>query len=71
MALREEEWRGHTQWVCDEHRFSTLKESAARDHVAELHAAEAEDATRVASLAAPTPTAPTGPAATTEKKGKS
>lgn len=67
MALREAEWRGHKQWVCDEHRFDTLIEAAAREHVAEFHVDEATAAVGLAELAAPTPAAPAVPA---EKKGK-
>lgn len=71
MALREAEWRGHKQWVCDEHRFDTLKESTAREHVAEFHAGEASQAAGLASLAAPAPAATTPePAAPANPKGK-
>lgn len=68
MALREGQWRGHAQWVCDEHGFDTLKESTAAEHVAEFHAGEAAPA---AASAAPAPAATTtAPAAPAEKKGK-
>ena len=62
MALREGEWRGHRQWICDEHRFDTLVEATAREHVAEFHADEAIDAATVTELA--------GGAPLPEKKGK-
>lgn len=64
MALREGEWRGHRQWICDEHSFDTLLESTAREHVAEFHADEAVAAATVAELA----DAPAAP--TPDKKGK-
>lgn len=55
MALREGEWRGHRQWICDEHGFDTLLESTAREHVAEFHADEADAVTTVAELAGGAP----------------
>jgi hypothetical protein len=57
MALRQGEWRGHPQWICDEHGFETLVEATAAEHVAEFHADEA-------APAADTEAAPP------EKKGK-
>lgn len=68
MALREGEWRGHRQWICDEHRFDTLLEATAREHVAEFHASEAAAASDLAGLASPPPADP--PADPPEKKGK-
>ena len=69
MALREGSWRGHRQWICDEHRFDTLIEETAREHVAEFHADEAEQAAGLASLA-PAPAATTEPEAPADKRSK-